>query len=151
MSRHLDLAPMAPMARATGESPRGRIHIPIHRGIDALPSTYTRGRGTNMQEYMDRSEDSEIRQKRHISYIPEPRGRGGWLAWPSLINFGFKTLLTVDRDRERDKEGVSPLAAAQVALRRSRNDRYFEPLFILPSSENFGGGGGAVMFVLLAN
>ena len=84
-----------------------------------------RGRGTNMQEYMDRSAgDSEIRQKRHISYIPEPGGReggreGGWLAWPSLINFGFKTLLTVDRERKGGGE-------------RERQRRCFQLLQLLP-------------------
>ena len=102
---------------------------------------------------MLRTLDSKIRQKRHISYIPEPRG--GESGWETVIDSGFKTLPT-GRKSTRKKGRCfqlprpvalpAPLAAAdQDALRRSRNDRYFEPLLILPLRENSdGGGGGAV-------
>ena len=82
------------MARATGESPRGRIHIPIHRGIDALPSTYAYGRRTNMQEYMDRAL-RRLRDQTGEAYFIHSGAQGEGGAWP-LINFGFKTLLSID-------------------------------------------------------
>ena len=68
-----------------------------------------------------------------------------------MIDSGFKTLPT-GRKSSRKKGKVfsitgavalpAPLAAAdQDALRRSRNDRYFEPLLILPLRENSDGRG----------
>ena len=145
----------AAMARATGESPRGRIHIPIHRGIDARAprrATIMQGR----KEYMDRrcSEHWTPRSDRRGIFhtFRSPEGEGGW---ETVIDSGFKTLPT-GRKSTRKKGRCfqlprpvalpAPLAAAdQDALRRSRNDRYFEPLLILPLRENSdGGGGGAV-------
>ena len=144
----------AAMARATG----GKIPTRPRKDSHSDPSGNRRARAEKGDDHagqegiygttMLRTLDPKIRQKRHISYIPEPRG-GGW-----VIDSEFKTLQT-GRLSTRKKGKVfsitgewsflrstAPRAADdQDTLRRSRNDRYFEPLLILPLRENSDGGG----------
>ena len=131
-------------------------------------STRAPRRATIMQgrkEYMDRcSEDWTPRSDRRGIFHTFRSPGGGWVGgWEAVIDFEFKTLPTGRKStRKRGKvfsitggapgTPLAPLAAAdQDALRRSRNDRYFEPLLILPLRENSDGGGGAAALFVLAN
>ena len=119
----------AAMARATGESPRGRIHIPIHRGIDARAprrATIMQGR----KEYMDRcSEDWSPRSdKRGIFHtFRSPEGEG-------VIDSGFKTLPT-GRQSTRKKGKVFSITGDGRVPPLDRSPRRHRPRRIKAESE----------------
>ena len=114
------------MARATGESPRGRIHIPIHRGIDAREE-----KGRNI--WTDDALNTGLQDQTEEAYFIHSGAQreGGWEA---VIDSGFKTLPT-GRKSTRKKGKVFSITGDGRVPPLDRSPRRRRPRRIKAESE----------------